>query len=141
MALQGIEVEGVIIKVYPPREGTSQRTGNPWKSQDFVIQTKDQYPRTCLFHVFGEDRLRQFNIEQGKSYRVMIEINAHAWQDRYFNDISATSVVPIDANAVGGSDVVPPAQTNIGNGGAQSQSAQDPLGGGNSADDGSDLPF
>ena len=41
MALQGIEVEGVIIKEYPAKEGVSQRTGNAWKSQEFVIQTKD----------------------------------------------------------------------------------------------------
>ena len=62
MALQGIEVEGVIIKEYPAKEGVSQRTGNAWKSQEFVIQTKDQYPRACLFRVFGADKLEQFNI-------------------------------------------------------------------------------
>lgn len=44
MSLQGIEVEGIIIKEYPAKEGVSNRTGNPWKSQEFVIQTKDQYP-------------------------------------------------------------------------------------------------
>ena len=47
MALQGIEVEGVIIKEYPAKEGVSGRTGNAWKSQEFVIQTRDQYPRAC----------------------------------------------------------------------------------------------
>lgn len=141
MALQGIEVEGVIIKAYPPREGTSQRTGNPWKSQDFVIQTKDQYPRTCVFNVFGEDRLKQFNIEQGKSYKVLLDINAHAWQDRYFNDIRATSVVPLDPNAVGD---MPTAATAPGAGigqGAASAAANDPLGGGAAADEDSVLPF
>ncbi len=101
MALQGIEVEGVIIKEYPPKEGTSKSTGNPWKSQEFVIQTKDQYPRACLFRVFGADRIAQFNIHQGDTVHVWLDINARAWQDRYFNDINAFRVDHVDPNAVG----------------------------------------
>ena len=69
MALQGIEVEGVIIKEYPAKEGVSKTTNNPWKSQEFVIQTKDQYPRACLFRVFGADRIQQFNIHEGDALR------------------------------------------------------------------------
>mgnify|MGYP003564167966 FL=1 len=80
MALQGIEVEGVIIKEYPAKEGTSQRTGNAWKSQEFVIQTKDQYPRACLFRVFGADRIAQFNIHQGDTVHVWLDINARQCQ-------------------------------------------------------------
>lgn len=99
MALQGIEVEGVIIKEYPVKEGVSNRTGNAWKSQEFVIQTKDQYPRTCLFRVFGGDKLEQFNIHQGDNVRVWLDINARPWQDRYFNDISAFRVDHVDAAA------------------------------------------
>lgn len=101
MALQGIEVEGVIIKEYPPKEGVSQRTGNAWKSQEFVIQTKDQYPRACLFRVFGADKLEQFNIHQGDTVHVWLDINARPWQDRYFNDINAFRVDHVDPNAVG----------------------------------------
>ena len=108
MALQGIEVEGVIIKEYPAKEGVSQRTGNAWKSQEFVIQTKDQYPRACLFRVFGADKLEQFNIHQGDTVHVWLDINAHPWQDRYFNDISAFRVDHVDPNAVGGTAMASP---------------------------------
>lgn len=101
MALQGIEVEGVIIKEYPAKEGVSKSTGNPWKSQEFVIQTKDQYPRACLFRVFGADRIAQFNIHQGDTVHVWLDINARPWQDRYFNDINAFRVDHIDPNAIG----------------------------------------
>lgn len=108
MALQGIEVEGVIIKEYPAKEGVSQRTGNAWKSQEFVIQTKDQYPRACLFRVFGADKLEQFNIHQGDTVHVWLDINARPWQDRYFNDINAFRVDHVDPNAVGGVSVATP---------------------------------
>ncbi len=99
MALQGIEVEGVIIKEYPAKEGVAKSTGNPWKSQEFVIQTRDQYPRACLFRVFGADKLAQFNIHQGDSVKVYLDINARAWQDRYFNDINCFRVDHLDGAA------------------------------------------
>lgn len=110
MALQGIEVEGVIIKEYPAKEGVSQRTGNAWKSQEFVIQTKDQYPRACLFRIFGADRLAQFNIHQGDSVKVYLDINARAWQDKYFNDINCYQVDHLDPNAIGGGEPAPAPQ-------------------------------
>lgn len=137
MSLQGIEVEGVIIKEYPAKEGVSNRTGNPWKSQEFVIQTRDQYPRSCLFRVFGADRIEQFNIHQGDNVRVWLDINARAWQDRYFNDVSAFRVDHIDANEASETGSAPASATTPGT--AASESGKDPLGA--AADDTDDLPF
>lgn len=151
MALQGIEVEGVIIKEYPAKEGVSQRTGNAWKSQEFVIQTKDQYPRACLFRVFGADRIAQFNLHQGDTVHVWLDINARPWQDRYFNDINCYQVDHIDPNAVGSSaqattqtsqlgasPAAQPAQNAAPTAQPAQPAANDPLGGGDNTDD---LPF
>ncbi len=136
MALQGIEVEGIIIKEYPAKEGVSNRTGSAWKSQEFVIQTKDQYPRACLFRVFGADKLEQFNIHQGDSVRVWLDINARPWQDRYFNDISAFRVEHLDANASAAPSQ--PMATPAGNPSPAAGMA-DPITG--AADNTDDLPF
>lgn len=141
MALQGIEVEGVIIKEYPPREGVAKSSGNAWKSQDFVIQTRDAYPRTCLFNVFGADRIEQFNIHQGDTVHVWLDINARAWQDRYFNDIRAYRVDHVDPNAVNaGVQTTQPASA-LGTTSAVAPSTQDPFAGGTSNDASNDLPF
>lgn len=136
MSLQGIEVEGVIIKEYPAKEGVSNRTGNPWKSQEYVIQTRDQYPRSCLFRVFGADRIEQFNIHQGDNVRVWLDINARAWQDRYFNDISAFRVDHIDTNAAPDAASATAASAP---GTSAPEASNDPLGG--ASDDTDDLPF
>ncbi len=87
-----MEIEGKIIAVLQERSGTSARTGNTWKSQEFVIETFDQYPRKCVFRVFGEDRLSQFNIQLGETLRVSFDIDAHEYNGRWFNDISAWRV-------------------------------------------------
>ena len=56
-----MELTGKIIAVLPANSGVSNRTGNPWMSQEFVIEVPGQYPRKCVFRVFGEDRIKQFN--------------------------------------------------------------------------------
>ena len=87
-----MEISGKIIAALEPRGGVSQRTGNTWKSQEFVIETHEQYPKRCVFRVFGEDRLRDFNIQVGEELTVSFDIDAHEYQGRWFNDVSAWRV-------------------------------------------------
>ena len=47
-----MELTGKIIAVLPANSGVSNRTGNPWMSQEFVIEVPGQYPRKCVFRVF-----------------------------------------------------------------------------------------
>jgi len=89
-----MDLTGKIIAVMPASSGVSQRTGNSWRSQDYVVEVPGQYPRRCVFRVFGEDRIKQFNIQQGQDYTVSFDIDAHEYQGRWFNDIRAYSVVP-----------------------------------------------
>lgn len=87
-----MEITGKIIAVLDARSGISARTGNPWKSQEFVIETQEQYPRRCIFRVFGEDRLNAMNIQMGETLTVSFDIDAHEYNGRWFNDISAWKV-------------------------------------------------
>lgn len=87
-----MEISGKIIAALEARGGVSQRTGNTWKSQEFVIETHEQYPKHCVFRVFGEDRLRDFNIQVGEELTVSFDIDAHEYQGRWYNDISAWRV-------------------------------------------------
>lgn len=89
-----MEITGKIIAVMPAQGGVSQRSGNPWKSQDYVIETMDgQYSRKCCFRVFGEDRIAQFNIQQGETCTVSFDIDAHEYNGRWYNDIRAYQVL------------------------------------------------
>ena len=87
-----MEITGKIIAVLPANGGVSARTGNPWKSQDYVIETHDQYPRKCCFRVFGEEKINQFNIQAGEELTVSFDIDAHEYNGRWFNNISAWAV-------------------------------------------------
>ena len=86
-----MEIQGKVIAVLPERSGVSAR--GEWKSQTYVIETQEQYPKKMAFDVFGADRLAQFNIHSGEVINVSFDIDAHEYQGRYFNQIRAWNVV------------------------------------------------
>ena len=87
-----MEITGKIIAVMQPQGGVSARTGNAWKSQDYVIETQEQYPKKCVFRVFGEEKIAQFNIQAGEVLTVSFDIDAHEYNGRWFNDVRAWAV-------------------------------------------------
>lgn len=138
-----MDLTGRVIAVLPANSGVSARTGNPWMSQEYVIEVPGQYPRKCLFRIFGEDRIKQFNIQMGEDITVSFDIDAHEYQGRWFNEIRAYNVTRGVAPVAGGAPVAgaapfPPQQAAAPNDSTSPfPPAQEPAGEG-SADD---LPF
>lgn len=88
-----MEFTGKIIHVGQKRGGTSARTGNAWAVQEYVIEeTQGQYPKKCVFEVFGEDRLAQMNIQAGEELTVSFDIDAREYNGRWYNSIRAWKV-------------------------------------------------
>ena len=56
------------------------------------LDSQGQYPKKLAFDVFGEERIKQFNIKQGEELTVSFDIDAHEYQGRYFNQIRAFNV-------------------------------------------------
>ena len=93
-----MELQGKVIAVLPARSGVSAR--GEWKSQSFVIETHDSFPRKRVFDVFGEERLTRFNIQLGQEVNVSFDIDAHEYNGRWFNNIRAFDVRLVDPNTV-----------------------------------------
>lgn len=93
-----MELQGKVIAVLPARSGVSAR--GEWKSQSFVIETHDSFPRKMAFDVFGEERLTRFNIQLGQEVNVSFDIDAHEYNGRWFNNIRAFDVRLVDPNTV-----------------------------------------
>ena len=92
-----MEIQGKVIAVLPERSGVSAR--GEWKSQTYVIETQEQYPKKMAFDVFGADRLAQFNIQSGEELLVSFDIDAHEYQGRWFNSIRAWNVTKVSQQA------------------------------------------
>lgn len=89
-----MDLQGKVIVVLPERSGVSAR--GEWKSQDYVIETHEQYPRKMAFSVFGADRIAQFAIKAGEEITVSFDIDAHEYQGRWYNSIRAWNIQRVD---------------------------------------------
>ena len=127
-----MELTGKIIAVLAAQSGVSARTGNSWMSQEYVIEVPGQYPRKCVFRLFGEDRIKQFAIQQGEDLTIQFDIDAHEYNGRWFNEIRAYNVIRGGQQPVVGQPVAAPSAAT-----SPFPLAQEPAGEGSS----DDLPF
>jgi hypothetical protein len=88
-----MDLTGKVIAIMEARGGVSQRTGNPWMTQEYVIEIPGQYPRKMVFNIFGEDRIKQYNIQAGEEITVQFDIDAREYNGRWFNDIRAYNII------------------------------------------------
>ena len=88
-----MDLTGKVIAILQANSGVSQRTGNAWMSQEYVIEVPGQYPRKCMFRIFGEDRIKQYNIQMGEDITVQFDIDAHEYNGRWFNEIRAYNII------------------------------------------------
>ena len=84
-----MELTGKIIAEFNERGGVSNRTGIEWKAKSYVIEVPGEFPRKCVFDVFGSERLQAFNIQIGETLTVFFDIDAHEYNGRWFNDVRA----------------------------------------------------
>lgn len=88
-----MEATGKLIAAMPTQSGVSKKSGNPWMSREYVIEIPGQYPKKICFKVFGEDRLKQFNLRKDETVTVQFDIDAHEYNGRWFNEIQAYNVL------------------------------------------------
>ncbi len=88
-----MDFTGKVIVVLPEKSGTS--TKGEWKSQQFVIETEEQYPKRLLVDVFGEDKLKQFDIKEGEKLTVSFDPYANEHEGRWFGSNRVWNVVRV----------------------------------------------
>ena len=100
-----MEFEGQIIKVCNPRTGTSQRTGNEWKTQGFVFEYKehdtDPWHDKVYLETFDEKIMEQLVV--GAVAKIGFRHKTREYESRVFNDVQMNSFTligkPMDATA------------------------------------------
>ena len=139
-----MEIEGRVIAVCPEQGGVSQRTGTQWKSQEYVIETHDQYPRKCCFRVFGAEKIAAMNIQVGEELRVSFDVDAREYQGRWYNGVRAFRVDRNVQTAAATAAPLAPDTTPFGGAPVPTQAPAAPAGETTPfapAADGEDLPF
>ena len=90
--METLNFTGKIIAV------TTVKTGNgpkgQWAAQDYVAENNEgRYPSRLLFTVYGEDKIKEFNINMGDELTVSFDPNATERDGRWFSSNRAYRVV------------------------------------------------
>ena len=98
-----MELEGRISVVMPVNSGVSQRNGNSWKSQEFVLEyywfPNQVEPSHMVMRVFGEEKINKFTLQPNDNVKVRFHLEAHEYNGRWYNE----SAQVLDVTFVGAS--------------------------------------
>ena len=119
-----MEISGKIIAVLPM--ATGQGKNGMWRSQDYVLETADQYPKKVCFNLFN-DKIDQFPMAIDDVVNVSFDVESREYNGRWYTTIRAWKV---DKSAAG--------QAHVSQTAAVSAPAFD---GSPVAGEGTDLPF
>lgn len=77
-----MEMKGTIIKVLDKKTGTSSR--GSWSIQQYVLENKDEkFSRQLLFEV-SNDKIQEFNIQEGETLSVKFDPHVDEHGGRFF---------------------------------------------------------
>ena len=96
---QIIKLTGRIAEVLPANTGVSQRTGNQWMSQEYILEyfmwSGQQRATQLCVKVFGEDNIKRHNLkalEENVTLTLRIESTKNHESGRWFTEARVTNV-------------------------------------------------
>ncbi len=81
-----MEISGKIIAVLPI--ATGQGKNGTWRSQDYVLETGDQYPKKVCFNFFG-DKIEQFPLAIDEMVTISFDLDSREYNGRWFTSVRA----------------------------------------------------
>lgn len=90
-----MEIIGKVVRLGNLTEGTSAR--GPWRKQELIIETEEQYPRTvCLICWTNQiDEIQQF--APGQTIKAQIEISSREFNGKWYTDVRVWRFDPVGA--------------------------------------------
>ena len=95
-------IEGYIIRELGERTGTSSYDGSTWRIASYVIETEGTYPKRIAFDVADgqSGRIQRLGIAKDKYMRVWLDIDAHEYQGKWFNQVRCYDARIVDPQIV-----------------------------------------
>ena len=100
-----MEIIGKVVRLGNLTEGTSAR--GPWRKQELIIETEEQYPRTvCLICWTNQiEEIQKF--APGQTIKAQIEISSREFNGKWYTDVRVWRFDPVGATTA---PVAAPAQ-------------------------------
>ena len=85
-------INGKVIFIAQERSGVSTRTGQTWKSLEFVIETNERYPVKIAFTIFGEDNITKANLKMGENVDVVFYPESHEYNVALYTELRCNDI-------------------------------------------------
>ena len=85
-----MKLKGKITVVIPANSGTTEK--GDWQSQQYVMETIEEYPKKMLFEVFGESKIKEFDIKQDEVLTVSFDPKVDEKDGHYYGKNRAFAV-------------------------------------------------
>ena len=92
-----MEIEGLVLAIMPPTNGIS-RSGKEWYKQEFVLETREQYPKKVVFSRMNKEKIDKYPISQGQAVKVSFDIDAREFNGKWYNSLTAWKVEGIEGD-------------------------------------------
>ena len=122
-----MEITGKVVKLGGLTEGTSAR--GPWRKQDLIIETDEQYPKTVCLTCWTNQIDEIQAMTPGQLVKAQIDISSREFNGKWYTDVRVWRFDPVTATTT-----------------AQPAQPPPPVGGpedffGTDSNNGDDLPF
>jgi hypothetical protein len=85
-----MEISGTIIGLLPLQSGQG-KNGNPWKKQEFILETSAQYPKKVCISLWG-DKVDQHRVNIGDKVTASIDVESREYNGRWYTDVRAWKI-------------------------------------------------
>jgi hypothetical protein len=103
-----MEIIGKVVRLGTLTEGTSAR--GPWRKQELIIETEEQYPRTvCLICWTNQiEEIQRF--APGQTIKAQIDISSREFNGKWYTDVRVWRFDPVGVAAAPAAPAAAPAQ-------------------------------
>jgi hypothetical protein len=92
-----MEIIGKVVRLGGLTEGTSAR--GPWRKQDLIIETDEQYPKTICLTCWTNQVDEIQNMVPGQMIKAQIDISSREFNGKWYTDIRVWRFDPVGQTA------------------------------------------
>lgn len=92
-----MEIIGKVVRLGNLTEGQSAR--GPWRKQDLIIETEEQYPRTVCLTCWTNQIEEIQKFAPGQTIKAQIDISSREFNGKWYTDVRVWRFDPVGATA------------------------------------------
>lgn len=84
-----LQIEGKVTQLLAEQSGKGKN--GPWRKQEFILETQDQYPKQVCIVLWG-DKIDEFDLQEGEQVTAHVDIQSREYKGRWYTDVKAWKI-------------------------------------------------